>query len=75
MKTQQHLVTYLAAQRQHDEAERLMAAAEAKLDQLIESGIDENLAWTISGVALCNRRSLNTYAEMRRARDRLRPIA
>jgi hypothetical protein len=72
----QHLVaSYLAAERQHHEAARLMARCEQMLDRLIDNGVDENLAWTIAGVNLADVREVRAYQQMRRAGDRLRPIA
>jgi hypothetical protein len=65
----EHLMTaYLAAQRQHHEAEQLMAAAEATLDRLIESGVDEDRAWTLAGVNLADVRCLRAYQKMLQAR-------
>jgi hypothetical protein len=69
MVNTQHLVaSYLAAQRQHHEAARVMAHCEATLDRLIESGVDENTAWLLAGMNLADVRSLRAYQKMMRAR-------
>jgi hypothetical protein len=69
MVNTQHLVTsYLAAQRQHHEAARLMARAERNLDRMIEHGVDEDRAYLAAGVGLADRRCLKTYAKVLRAR-------
>jgi hypothetical protein len=68
-----HLVaSYLAAERQHHEAARLMARAERVLDRLIEHGVNENRAWQLAGVHLCDVRSLHASQHMRRARELLK---
>jgi hypothetical protein len=72
MNTQHLVASYLAAQRQHHEAARLMARCERVLDRLIEGGVDENRAYTLAGVALADVRSLRAYGEMSRAREALK---
>jgi hypothetical protein len=69
---EQHFTAYLAAQRQHDEAARLMARAERNLDRMIEHGVAEDRAWLLAGVHLCDVRNLRAYGEMSRAREALK---
>jgi hypothetical protein len=69
----QHLVaSYLAAERKHHEASRVMARAERILDRLIENGVAEDRAYRIAGVHLADVRDLRAYGEMSRAREVLK---
>jgi hypothetical protein len=67
----QHFAAYLAAQRQHREASRVMARAERNLDRMLERGVDEDRAWLLAGVNLADVRQLHAYGEMHRARELL----
>jgi hypothetical protein len=68
MVNTQHLVAlYLAAERQHHEAARLMARCEQLFDELVERGVDENRAWLLAGVHLADIRSIRAYQKMTRA--------
>jgi hypothetical protein len=69
--TQHFVASYLAAQRQHREAERVMARAERMLDRMIEHGVDEDRAYKLAGVALADARSVRAYQDMRQAREAL----
>jgi hypothetical protein len=68
----QHLAAYIAAERQHHAAERIMARAERVLDRLLEHDVDENRAYMLAGVALADVRSLRAYQEMSRAGELLK---
>jgi hypothetical protein len=71
----QHFAAYLAAQRQHREASRVMARAERVLDRLIERGVDEDRAYKVAGVGLADVRAGRAYQEMSRALETLRASA
>jgi hypothetical protein len=62
------MTSYLVAMARYHEAERVMAAAEAMLDRLIEGGMSEDRAWLLAGVHLADVRCVRAYQAMLRAR-------
>jgi hypothetical protein len=66
--------SYLAAERQHHEAARLMVRREQLFDELVERGIDDNTAYARAGVHLADIRSIRAYQKMTRALKLLRAL-
>jgi hypothetical protein len=62
------MTSYIVALAQYHEARHTMARAERLLDRLLEHGVSEDRAYTLAGVALCDRRCIRAYHEMHRAR-------
>jgi hypothetical protein len=65
------MTSYVIALAQYQAARRRMVRAERLLDRLLEHGVDEDRAWQLAGMHLCDVRCIKAYAEMRRAREQL----